>query len=494
MIDHAQTPLEALSEIALTINSIQDPDLLLENILQIAMDTLQAERGFVLLKDPGEPHGFAIRNSNNVSEKQIVDLMELSTSVVAEVFEKGEPIILFEALEDQRYGTSESIVLQQIQSIACMPLCIKDHQIGAIYLDSVSRRSHFTKESLPFLSALANQSAIAIENVRLYQSLRDENRRLRGEIKRIHGFDEIIGQSVRMQQIFETMSRLLDTDATLLLEGESGTGKELVARAIHYNGLRKDKPFITLFCGSLPDSLLESELFGHKKGAFTGAATDKPGLFESADEGTIFLDEVGDLTPRIQTALLRVLQEGEVKRVGENNIRKVDVRVISATNKPLKELIKAGEFREDLYYRLNTISITLPPLRHRKSDIPLLAHHFLDRFAVKQRNYIKGFTQDVVSALERYNWPGNVRELENTVRRAVVLTTSELITVDDLKLPQQIEDDALEPGITLKEAERRLVEKTLAEFDGNISESSRVLGVSRSWLHYKMKEWGIQKK
>lgn len=488
-----QTPLEALSEISLTINSIQDPSLLLEQILEIAMDTLEAERGFVLIQDEEEPLGFSVRASRNVSERHMPDLVEFSTSIVTDVLERGKPVLLFEALDDQQFGTSESIVIQNIQSIACMPLRIRDRQIGAIYLDSLQHRGRFTSENLPFLTAFANQAAIAIENRRLHQSLRDENRRLKREIKRIHGFEEIVGQSPKMQQVFHTMSRVLDTDATMLIEGESGTGKELVARAMHYNGLRKDKPLITLFCGSLPDSLLESELFGHKKGAFTGATSDKVGLFESAHEGTIFLDEVGDLTPRIQTALLRVLQEGEVKRVGENKTRRVDVRVISATNKPLRELIKAGEFREDLYYRLNTISLTLPPLRHRKVDIPVLANHFLDRYAVNQRSYVRGFQPEALSVLERYSWPGNVRELENTIRRAVVLASEALIKVDDLQLPARDNQSAVEPGITLKEAERRLTEKTLEEMDGNISESARVLGVSRSWLHYKLKEWEAQK-
>ena len=471
-----QSPLIALSEIALTINSIQDPDELLEQILEIAMGALNAERGFVLLKDESDRRGFAIRSSKNISDGQLGDVLAFSTSVVEEVLDRGEPVILYEALEDDRYGDTESIVLQHIQSIACMPLCIKSRQIGAVYLDSIHQRSRFTRESLPFLSALANQAAIAIENTRLYQSLRKENRRLREEIQRIHGFDEIVGQSPKMQQVFNTMSRVLDTDATILVEGESGTGKELVARAIHYNGLRKDRPFIALFCGSLPDSLLESELFGHKKGSFTGATSDKIGLFEAADQGTIFLDEVGDLSSRIQTALLRVLQEGEIKRVGENIPRKVDVRVISATNKPLRELIKEGEFREDLYYRLNTISITTPPLRHRRSDIPILAHHFLDRYAVEQRSYIKGFSQDVLRALQSYSWPGNVRELENTIRRAVVLTPGELIGQQDLQLPDENLLDPFEPGIALKEGERRLVEQTLDALDGNISETAAGIG------------------
>jgi Nif-specific regulatory protein len=488
-IDHPQQSLEALSAIALTINSIQEPDALLDKVLEIAMATLHAERGLVLLTSPEKPEGFEVKNSRNFTHEQIGHLIKISTSVVHEVLQTGEPVLLYEALTDERYRETESIVLQQIQSIACVPLRIKNKQIGAIYLDSLTKRGRFTRESLPFLNAFANQAAIAIENARLYKALREENRRLRQEIQRVHGFDEIVGQSTSMRDVFEMMSRVIDTDATVLIEGESGTGKELVARAIHYNGDRKDKPFVALFCGSLPENLLESELFGHKKGAFTGAVTDKRGLFEAADGGTVFLDEVGDLSPQIQTALLRVLQEGEIKRIGETHLREVDVRIISATNKPLRELIRAGEFREDLYYRLNTISIQLPPLRHRKSDIPLLAHHFLDKYAVKKRSHIRGFEPAAMDALQSFFWPGNVRELENTVERAVVLCRGDIITKEDLRLPEGEQRELFEPGITLKEAERRLVVGTLEANEGNVSETARLLGVSRRWLHYKLKEW-----
>lgn len=487
--DTPELSLQALSEIALTINTIQEPSALLEKVLEIAMETLDAERGFVLITSDAEEDGFEITARRNFTEAQLGDIVRLSTSVVHEVLRSGEPVLVYEALEDDRFGGAESIVLQQIQSIACVPLRIKDRQIGAIYLDSLTRRSHFTRDNLPFLEAFANQAAIAIENAQLYQTLRAENRHLRTEIHRIHGFDEIIGQSNRMRDIFETMSRVADSDATVLIEGESGTGKELVARAIHYNGLRKHKPFVAIFCGSLSDELLESELFGHKRGAFTGAASDKAGLFEAADEGTVFLDEVGDLSPRLQTALLRVLQTGEIKRVGENHVRRVNVRVVSATNQPLKDLVKERTFREDLYYRLNTISITLPPLRLRRSDIPLLAHHFLDKYAVRSRSHIKGFTPDAIEALRQFSWPGNVRELENTVERAVVLSRSDLISIDDLRLPDHQSGEPFEPGMTLKDAERRLVMRTLDECDGNISETARVLDVSRRWLHYKLKEW-----
>ncbi|MEX0601403.1 MAG: sigma 54-interacting transcriptional regulator, partial [Rhodothermales bacterium] len=430
---NSRTSFEALSEIALAVNSIHEPDALLEKVLAIAMRELEAERGFVLLTAEDAEKGFEVKNSRNFSDDQIGEIVRISTSVVLEVLQTGEPVLVYEALQDDRFRDTESIVVQQIKSIACVPLRIKNRQIGAIYLDSLTKRGRFTSETLPFISAFANQAAIAIENARLVKRLSEENRRLRTEVQRVHGFDEIIGQSRAMDEVFDTMTRVLDSDATVLIEGESGTGKELVARAIHYNGHRKDGSFVAIFCGSLPEELLESELFGHKKGAFTGAVEDKPGLFEEADGGTVFLDEVGDLTPRVQTALLRVLQEGEIKRVGETKMRNVDVRIISATNKPLKGLMKEEGFREDLYYRLNTISISMPPLRRRASDVHLLAHHFLDIYARKKD--IDGFTEDALEALKNYSWPGNVRELENTIERAVVFARGNLIEKEDLRLP-----------------------------------------------------------
>ncbi len=487
-----RTSFEALAEIALVINTLRDPEVLLEKVLEIAMETLEAERGFILLKAPQYPEGFAIRAQRNFTEQQLGEIVRISTSVVHEVLRTGQPVLVYEAQQDERYRKAESIVIQRIQSIACVPLRIKERLIGAIYLDSLSHRSRFTRESLPFLEAFANQAAVAIENAQLYQSLREENRWLRSEIQRLHGFEGIVGQSSAMREVFDTMARVLDTDATVLIEGESGTGKELIARALHYNGERKHQPFVAVFCGSLPDELLESELFGHKKGAFTGALSDKKGLFEVADGGTVFLDEVGDLSPRMQTALLRVLQEGEIRRVGDTQIRRVDVRIISATNKPLRELVRQGKFREDLYYRLNTIQITVPPLRHRRGDIPLLAHHFLDKYAVKKRAHIKGFTPEALEALERYHWPGNVRELENTIERAVVLARGEFITRADLRLPDTDGADPFEPDLPLHEVERRVVLRTLKRHNGNISETARVLGVSRRWLHYKLKEWDVQ--
>ncbi len=483
--------VKALSEIAQNINTIQSIEPLLEKILEIALDVLQAERGFVLLRNEGGDKSYEIKTSRNLNESEITGITQLSTSVIDSVLSDGEPILVFEAQSDPRYSEKESIVIQKIQSIACVPLSIKNRQIGAIYLDSVSKRSLFTNENLPFITAFANQAAVALENARLYESLRDENRRLRDEVQRIHGFSEIIGQSRQMNGIFDIVSRVLDSDIDVLIEGESGTGKELIARAIHYNGARNDNPFMALFCGSLPDSLLESELFGHKKGSFTGAIANKQGLFEAADGGTFFLDEIGDLTLNIQSKLLRVLQEGEIKRVGENEIRKVNVRIVSATNKKLSDLVAEGTFREDLYYRLNTICIEMPPLRERAGDVPLLAHHFLDKSPQARKRQIKGFEPSAIDALSAYHWPGNVRELENTINRAIVMARQDMICRDDLRLPDNESTDTAGGNLTLKELERRAVKQTLDALDGNVSQAARVLDVSRRWLHYRIKEWQI---
>ncbi|MCH7977037.1 MAG: sigma 54-interacting transcriptional regulator, partial [Bacteroidetes bacterium] len=270
-----RTALNALSEIAATINSVRDPQRLLETVLETAMQTLDAERGFIFLEDDEAEIGFAVKAQQNFTPDELDGMVnegaEGSGSVVRSVLASGEPVLLYEASADERFGSTQSVVLQHIQSIAAVPLRLKARQIGVIYLDSVSKRGRFTRQSLPFLQAFANQAAVALENATFVQSLRNENRRLRTEVQRVHGFDGIIGQSARMRDVFETVNRVLDTDASVLLGGESGTGKEVIARAIHYNGHRRDKAFVAIFCGALPDDLLESELFGHKKGSFTGA-------------------------------------------------------------------------------------------------------------------------------------------------------------------------------------------------------------------------------
>src|SRR5574341_1781779 len=322
--------LDALSRISTIINTLQELDVLLERIMDIAVETVGAERGFILLYDDSGMR--TVRTTRNMTDQNIQDLTGISTSVVRQVLQTGETIISYDAQSDERFHDMQSIVVNQIQSVACVPLKIKERPIGVLYLDSIHHRQSFVEAVLPFLTTFANQAAIGIENAQLYQKLQEENRQLRKEAQRSSGLADMIGQSPKMKQVFDIINSVLDSDATVLIQGESGTGKELVARAIHHHGLRRDKPFVALFCGSLPESLLESELFGHKKGAFTGAICDKKGLFETADSGTFFLDEIGDISPKLQAQLLRVLQEGEIKRVGENHVRPVDVRIIAATN------------------------------------------------------------------------------------------------------------------------------------------------------------------
>ncbi len=485
MSENLMQPLEALSRISQEINTLQDIDPLLQSILRIAMEVIGAERGFILMVD--ERQQLTLRIAQNLSEDQALDLSQVSKSVLQQVMETGEPVICFDALTDDRFQGAQSIQIQRIQSIAAVPLTIKTRPIGAIYLDSIQRRAGFKPESLPFITAFAHQAAIAIENAQLYAALREENRLLKKQIQQAHSFKDIIGRSPAMKQVFELMESVVDSDVTVLISGESGTGKELVARALHYNSPRKDKPFIALFCGALPENLLESELFGHKKGAFTGATSDKKGLFEAADGGSFFLDEIGDLSPKIQTELLRVIQEGEIKRVGENQVRYVNVRIIAATNKNLEELVQAGLFREDLYYRLNVIKIELPPLRKREGDIPLLANYFLTKHAAKTRKQVQGFSPEAMKRLMSYHWPGNVRELENTVERALLLTKDIFIQPENLHLPEP--ELKLPEKMSLRDFERQIVQKVLAENDNNISRTAEQLGVSRRWLHYRIKEW-----
>jgi Nif-specific regulatory protein len=480
-----QNPLQALSRISQEINTLQDLEPLLQNILRIAMDVLGAERGFILTRDHEQK--LTLKVAHNISPEQVNDMSDISNSVLREVLEKGTPVISYDVLLDDRFQNANSIRIQRIQSIAAVPLTLKTRPLGAIYLDSTEKRAGFKAENLPFISAFAHQAAIAIENAQLYASLREENRQLKKQIRDVHGYKEIIGRSPAMKQVFEIINSVIDSDATVLILGESGTGKELVARALHYNGSRKDRPFMALFCGALPENLLESELFGHKKGAFTGALTDKKGLFEAADGGSFFLDEIGDLSLKIQSELLRVIQEREVKRIGETYLRQVDVRIIAATNKNLEELVKAGLFREDLYYRLNVIKISLPPLRQRQGDIPLLAHYFLDKYAAKSGKTVQGFTPEAMQRLTHYHWPGNVRELENTIERALILTKDVYIHPEVLQLPET--EIKLPEKMSLKDFEKQLVQKLLAENNNNISKTAEQLGVSRRWLHYRLKEW-----
>jgi DNA-binding NtrC family response regulator len=331
------------------------------------------------------------------------------------------------------------------------------------------------------------------------RALQDENLKLREELGHRYEFDNIVGHSRPMQEIFSTVERVAPTRATVLLAGESGVGKDLIARAIHYHSPRRDRPFVKINCTAIPENLMESELFGYEKGAFTGANTTKPGKFELADTGTAFLDEIGDVPGNIQVKLLRVLQEREFERLGSNKVRHIDVRIVAATNQDLRAALEQGAFREDLYYRLNVVPITIPPLRERREDIPFLAEHFVAKLGPASGSRVESISEAAIEKLMGYHWPGNVRELENVLERSIVLCPATRLEAADIRLdvaprpPRQSAADFLPDGLTLDEYEQAILREALRRADGNKSQAARLLGLTRNALRYRLSQMGMDK-
>jgi len=331
------------------------------------------------------------------------------------------------------------------------------------------------------------------------RALEDENRKLREELGHRYEFDNIIGRSPAMQEVFGTIERVGPTRATVLLAGESGVGKDLIARAIHFHSPRRDRPFVKINCTALPENLMESELFGYEKGAFTGANTTKPGRFEQADTGTAFLDEIGDVPASIQVKLLRVLQEREFERLGSNKTRHIDVRIVAATNQDLRAALEQGTFREDLYYRLNVVPLNIPPLRERKEDIPFLAEHFVHRLAAASGSPVESISDEAIQRLLGYHWPGNVRELENVLERSIVLCPGKRLEAADIRLDtaprarQQSADPGFLPeGVSLDEYEQSIIREALRRAAGNKSQAARLLGLTRNALRYRLSQMGLE--
>ncbi len=350
-----------------------------------------------------------------------------------------------------------------------------------------------------------DEIAITLKRALEYRDLKRENTNLRNQLKRKYQFKNIIGESPAMQKVFETVEKVADTDSTVLILGESGTGKELIARALHYHSYRKDGPFVPVNCAAIPSELLESELFGHEKGAFTNAIRARIGRFELANGGTLFLDEIGDMSPNLQSKLLRVLQERQFERIGGIKPIKVDIRVISATHQDLRTAVSKKRFREDLYYRLNVIPIQIPPLRERRSDIPLLVHHFIHYFSKSKRKRVTGITQEALDRLMDYDWPGNVRELENMIERMVILTNHEVLDISDLPervfpphskelgRPVEIPEEGLSLEMALNEFERQLILQALNKSGWVKNKAAQLLHVNRTTLIEKIKRQNLQR-
>ncbi len=506
-----------LYEVGKVINSTLDLQEVLDRTMDLVLERLGAERGMIVLCDR-LTRDLEVAVARNLGKEDESEGRKLSESVVRQVIDTREPVLAVDALTDGRFAGSESIVARHILSILCVPLVIRDRMAGAIYVDHRESRHLFGQSDLEFLVAFADQAAIAIENARLYgeldasrQRLKEENESLRREILSAHNLGSMIGKSRPIVELKQMIEKVAQSPSTVLIRGESGTGKGLVARIIHSVSPRRQAPFIHFNCAALPETLVESELFGHEKGAFTGAAMQKPGRFELANHGTIFLDEIGKVSLAVQSKLLRVVEEKEFERVGGTQTLQADVRVIAATNLDLEEAIRRNEFREDLFYRLNIMPIVLPPLRERKEDIPYLLQHFLAKISRDQGRPAKELDPAVLELFYAYDWPGNVRELEAAVHRAFVLSSSDFLTPSDFgwialqvqgpgavarppELPGlsptiQLEDGGYEEA--LERYDRQLISAGLAQSGGRIRETARLLGIARNTLRAKMKRYNL---
>ncbi len=422
-------------------------------------------------------------------------------SHLAEVLETKQCRIRRDLEKERLIGLEDELLKEGIRSYVSAPLIAKGEAFGTLNVGS-REPDQYTETHADLLLEVAHQVALAVQNMWAYEEiaelkaqLEQENIYLQEEIKLVHNFEEIVGQSAAMRKVLKAIETVAPTDATVLLSSETGTGKELLARAVHDLSPKKSKPLVKVNCAALPNNLIESELFGHGRGSFTGAVSRKIGRFELADGGTIFLDEIGDLPLEMQTKLLRVLQEGEFERVGGTRTIKVNVRVIAATNRDLQTAMQEGRFRSDLFYRLNVFPVAIPPLRERTEDIELLVNHFVNKYAAKMGKRIDTIPQKKLAALMCYSWPGNVRELENVIERAVILSEGHSLQLDDC-LPQPEGTSGASPTITLDEAQRAHILKVLQLTQGKVSGergAAQILGIKPTTLESRMKKLGIER-
>ncbi|HEV3206681.1 MAG TPA: sigma 54-interacting transcriptional regulator, partial [Terriglobales bacterium] len=468
--------LNSLLKIATGIGGIRDQESLQWQLLGFIFDVVPAERGAVLLCDhpdeftstaawdrvrgPGHP----VRVSRTVVQRALKERIGLAVSDV---------------MGNEALRQVKTLFELKVRSLLCVPLAVAGRVLGAIYLDSTSPTVQFDADHLQVMTAVAGIASLAFDNVRHWESLRQENQELRAEIEFEHN---MVGGSPAMRKVFDFIRRVAPTESTVLVQGESGTGKELVAHALHRNSPRADRPFVAINCAAIAETLLESELFGHEKGAFTGAAAQKKGKAEVAEGGTLFLDEIGELAPGLQAKLLRVLQEREFERLGGTRPIKLNIRLVAATNRSLPDAVKAGTFRNDLYYRLNVVTLNMPPLRDRREDISVLAEHFAAKASRKCGMRLKPLSSEALGCLMHYDWPGNVRELENALERALVLGSTDSILPDDL--PEAV----LEAGSTttastdkyhgsIKETKKQLILQALHQANGSYMEAAKALGM-----------------
>jgi Nif-specific regulatory protein len=501
-IGQGSSQLRELFRRARQATSILELHKVLETLLDLFIDMTHAERGFIML----DWQSGKVEVGRDFTDESLKgNRLAMSQTVLKDVAQTGTSVFVEDALTQQAYGSRESIVALSLRSFYCVPMVREGVVRGLCYTDSRRPGPVLSAEDRELMEEFAAQAAIAIDNASRHEALRqdkqrleEENRELREMVAGRHGYDQLIGKSERMQRVIETLKRIESSLATVLIQGETGTGKELIARAIHAHSPRSREVLISVNCGAIPASLVESELFGAVKGAFTDAHRDRIGRIASADHGTLFLDEIGELPLEVQVKLLRVLQEGEVTPVGSDVTIPVDLRVIAATNQDLEAAIQKGRFREDLYYRLHVIPVSVPALRDRGSDILLLAEEFLQRYATEAGRDIPGLEDATRRWMLQYTWPGNVRQLQNAIQRAVVLgEAGQLLPVQLFAdYTKQGEKVASPRGGTLRQTldavEAEEVQRALSESDGVVARAARRLGVSRQHLHNLIRKHGLK--
>jgi Nif-specific regulatory protein len=483
-----------------SIGSTLQVEEILKRIIRETLELCNADQGSIILIQQEQNKEPLTIIRHDESYEQLLDHY-LNTLICGWIIRKRNQLLTGD-LPDVFGEEQMKDKYRDITSLLGVPLGIDDKIIGVLTVARVNRNNDFNGREVHLLNLLSAPFAQFILNARLHETYYNEARRLRHEIEDKFSLHGIIGRSPKMQRIYSLLERIMNTEVRVLLEGESGTGKELIARVLHYEGPRKDKPLIAVDCGAIPQNLFESELFGYVKGAFTGADRDRKGIVEEAHYGTLFLDEITNMPVDIQGKFLRAVQEGEFRPIGSNRIVKVDVRIVAAASVNIRTLIKEGKFREDLFYRLNVINIVLPPLRERKEDIPILANHFLTAHAKKYGKNIKGIEPETIELFELYNWPGNIREMENIIERMVVLSESGREYIHSDLLPPEIRfgdysnDFHPDAGEGLNSSqhqyERKMVLDALIENNWNQSAAARQLGIGESSLRYKIKKYGLK--
>lgn len=504
-------PSEIFESLAI-LNSQLRLEHLIPTVLDVSLKLTGGDRAFLMLCE--EEGSFVFKSGRNKSRKDLAEeTFSGSTTVISKVVEEQQPLYIPRVGENAEISDAASVQKMHLKSVVCIPLFHHGQRqglLGVLYIDSASLTHPLKEEHLQIMQMMANHVAISLENAGLFEQVEQKNLLIEQlnvqlaqrmevqasnlaemrslleekerELGRSYGVGGIVGKSKAMMKVFRVLEKVVRTHATVLILGETGTGKEMIAKHIHYAGPRAEKPMISVNCSAFSETLLESELFGHRKGAFTGATENKMGLFQIADEGTLFLDEVGDMSSEMQKKLLRVLQEGEIRPIGSKDIARVNVRIIAATNRTLEEMVKKNEFRQDLYFRLNVISIQLPPIRDRREDIPLLVEFFTNKVSQELKQPSHALPADVMKNFLQSDWPGNVRQLENEIRRAIILESE----YEFGPLNQSSESD-----MKMSSIEKNAILKALESTAGNKTKAAETLGMSRSAFYEKLSKYNI---